>query len=65
VSKITDLLTLTKHEPTLELIGMQEQDLVPSVGAASAGVLRFTEKRNPIPRTQFVRLRVIDHEGAS
>nr|WP_281200086.1 hypothetical protein [Streptomyces antibioticus] len=44
---------------------MQEQDLVPSVGAASPGVLRFTEERNPIPRTQFVQLRVIDHEGPS
>ncbi|MCX5338475.1 DEAD/DEAH box helicase [Streptomyces sp. NBC_00140] len=42
----------------------QEQDLVPAVGAAAAGVLRFTEERDPAVLTQFVRLRVIDPEGA-
>ncbi|MFJ6393910.1 Helicase associated domain protein [Streptomyces sp. NPDC091972] len=42
----------------------QEQDLVPPVGAAAAGVLRFTEERDPAALTQFVRLRVIDPEGA-
>ncbi|WP_406255844.1 Helicase associated domain protein [Streptomyces nigra] len=42
----------------------QEQDLVPPVGAAAAGVLRFTEERDPAVLTQFVRLRVIDPEGA-
>jgi superfamily II DNA or RNA helicase len=42
----------------------QEQDLVPSVGAAAAGVLRFSEERDPAVLTQFVRLRVIDPEGA-
>ncbi|MFE0923008.1 Helicase associated domain protein [Streptomyces nigra] len=42
----------------------QEQGLVPPVGAAAAGVLRFTEERDPAVLTQFVRLRVIDPEGA-
>jgi hypothetical protein len=42
----------------------QEQDLVPTVGAAAAGVLRFSEERDPAVLTQFVRLRVIDPEGA-
>ncbi|MEU0032060.1 Helicase associated domain protein [Streptomyces sp. NPDC006335] len=42
----------------------QEQDLVPPVGAAAAGVLRFSEERDPAALTQFVRLRVIDPEGA-
>lgn len=42
----------------------QEQDLVPTVRAAAAGVLRFTEERDPAVLTQFVRLRVIDPEGA-
>ncbi|MEU9919271.1 Helicase associated domain protein [Streptomyces sp. NPDC051001] len=42
----------------------QEQDLVPAVGTAAAGVLRFTEERDPAVLTQFVRLRVIDPERA-
>ncbi|MEV7888999.1 Helicase associated domain protein [Streptomyces sp. NPDC002817] len=42
----------------------QEQDLVPPVGAAAAGVLRFSEERDPAVLTQFVRLRVIDPERA-
>ncbi|WP_346779999.1 Helicase associated domain protein [Streptomyces sp. S3(2020)] len=42
----------------------QEQDLVPPVGAAAAGVLRLSEERDPAVLTQFVRLRVIDPEGA-
>ncbi|MFF1336273.1 Helicase associated domain protein [Streptomyces sp. NPDC058298] len=42
----------------------QEEDLVPAVGAAAAGVLRFSEERDPAVLTQFVRLRVIDPEGA-
>ncbi|MDT7847857.1 helicase associated domain-containing protein [Streptomyces justiciae] len=40
----------------------QEQDLVPPVGAAAAGVLRFTEERHPAVLAQFVGLRVIDPE---
>ncbi|WP_327722350.1 Helicase associated domain protein [Streptomyces sp. NBC_00490] len=42
----------------------QEEDLVPAVGAAAAGVLRFTEERDPAALAQFVRLRVIDPERA-
>ncbi|WP_228049430.1 helicase associated domain-containing protein [Streptomyces justiciae] len=42
----------------------QEADLVPPVGAAAAGVLGFTEERDPAALTQFVRLRVIDPEKA-
>ncbi|MFI6808993.1 helicase associated domain-containing protein [Streptomyces luteogriseus] len=42
----------------------QKQDLVPTVGVATAGVLRFSEERDPAVLTQFVRLRVIDPEGA-
>ncbi|MEU5893077.1 Helicase associated domain protein [Streptomyces sp. NPDC047461] len=42
----------------------QEQDLVPAVGAAAAGVLRFSEERDPAVLSQFVRLRVIDPERA-
>lgn len=42
----------------------QEQDLVPPVGAAAAGVLRFTKERDPAVLTQFVRRRVIDPERA-
>ncbi|WP_427925183.1 Helicase associated domain protein [Streptomyces sp. cg40] len=41
----------------------QEQDAV-RVGAAAAGVLRFSEERDPAALTQFVRLRVIDPEAA-
>ncbi|MFI1533443.1 DEAD/DEAH box helicase [Streptomyces anandii] len=33
------------------------------VGAAAAGVLRFSEERDPVALTRFVRLRVIDPEG--
>jgi hypothetical protein len=40
------------------------EDLVPAVGAAAAGVLRFSEERDPAVLTQFVRLRVIDPERA-
>ncbi|MFJ4940965.1 Helicase associated domain protein [Streptomyces pseudovenezuelae] len=43
---------------------VREQDVVPAVGASAAGVLRFTEERDPAALTQFVRLRVIDPEGA-
>jgi superfamily II DNA or RNA helicase len=43
---------------------VQRQDVVPAVGATAAGVLRFTEERDPAALTQFVRLRVIDPEGA-
>ncbi|WP_405742493.1 Helicase associated domain protein [Streptomyces sp. NBC_00028] len=42
----------------------QEADLVPPVGAAAAGVLRFTEQRDPAALAQFVRLRDIDPEKA-
>lgn len=41
----------------------QEQDVV-RVGSAAAGVLRFSEERDPAVLTQFVRLRVIDPEAA-
>ncbi|WP_444968425.1 Helicase associated domain protein [Streptomyces umbrinus] len=41
----------------------QEQD-VPRVSGAAAGVLRFSEERDPFALTQFIRLRVIDPEGA-
>ncbi|WP_424893834.1 Helicase associated domain protein [Streptomyces sp. SAI-218] len=41
---------------------VQEQDVVPAAGAAAAGVLRFTEERDPAALAQFVRLRVIDPE---
>ncbi|MEV7076677.1 Helicase associated domain protein [Streptomyces sp. NPDC093990] len=44
--------------------GVQKQDVVPAVGASAAGVLRFSEQRDPATLTQFVRLRVIDPEGA-
>ncbi|GGN45753.1 Helicase associated domain protein [Streptomyces fuscichromogenes] len=41
----------------------QEQEAV-RVGAAAAGVLRFSEERDPAALAQFVRLRVIDPEAA-
>ncbi|MGW7244415.1 hypothetical protein [Streptomyces sp. NPDC054804] len=41
----------------------QEQE-VARVGAAAAGVLRFSEERDPAALTQFIRLRVIDPEAA-
>ncbi len=41
----------------------EEQDVV-RVGAAAAGVLRFSEERDPAALTAFVRLRVIDPEAA-
>ncbi|MFG2949303.1 DEAD/DEAH box helicase [Streptomyces adustus] len=41
----------------------QEQDVV-QVGAAAAGVLRFSEARDPAALARFVRLRVIDPEAA-
>ncbi|MFE4823174.1 Helicase associated domain protein [Streptomyces sp. NPDC056704] len=34
------------------------------VSGAAAGVLRFSEERDPFALTQFVRLRIIDPEGA-
>ncbi|MGW2286955.1 Helicase associated domain protein [Streptomyces phaeochromogenes] len=37
---------------------------VPRVSGAAAGVLRFSEERDPFALTQFIRLRVIDPEGA-
>ncbi|WP_078959972.1 DEAD/DEAH box helicase [Streptomyces sp. NRRL B-24085] len=43
---------------------VREQDVVPAAGAAAAGVLRFTEERDPAALAQFVRLRVIDPEKA-
>ena len=33
-------------------------------GGAAAGVLRFSEERDPVALTRFIRLRVIDPEGA-
>ncbi|MFD8767168.1 Helicase associated domain protein [Streptomyces mirabilis] len=41
----------------------REQD-VARVSGAAAGVLRFSEERDPFALTQFVRLRIIDPEGA-
>lgn len=41
----------------------QEQEVV-RVGAAAAGVLRFSEERDPAALSAFVRLRVIDPEAA-
>ncbi|WP_240362068.1 DEAD/DEAH box helicase [Streptomyces sp. RLB1-9] len=41
----------------------QERGL-PRVSGAAAGVLRFSEERDPFALTQFVRLRIIDPEGA-
>ncbi|MFE3167825.1 Helicase associated domain protein [Streptomyces sp. NPDC059224] len=42
----------------------QEEDVVDRVGTAAAGVLRFSEERDPAALAQFVRLRVIDPEAA-
>ncbi|MGW6489652.1 helicase associated domain-containing protein [Streptomyces sp. NPDC055056] len=43
----------------------QEQgEDVARVSGAAAGVLRFSEERDPFALTQFVRLRIIDPEGA-
>lgn len=41
----------------------QERD-VARVSGAAAGVLRFSEERDPFALTQFIRLRIIDPEGA-
>lgn len=41
----------------------QDEDIV-RVSGAAAGVLRFSEERDPFALTQFIRLRVIDPEGA-
>ncbi|MFJ7306138.1 Helicase associated domain protein [Streptomyces sp. NPDC099088] len=38
-------------------------DDVARVSGAAAGVLRFSEERDPFALTQFVRLRIIDPEG--
>ncbi|MGC4986766.1 Helicase associated domain protein [Streptomyces sp. DT193] len=43
--------------------GEQERGLA-RVGSAAAGVLRFSEERDPFALTQFIRLRIIDPEGA-
>ncbi|MER5927301.1 DEAD/DEAH box helicase [Streptomyces mirabilis] len=40
------------------------QEGVERVSGAAAGVLRFSEERDPFALTQFVRLRIIDPEGA-
>ncbi|WP_107121273.1 DEAD/DEAH box helicase [Streptomyces griseorubiginosus] len=57
---------LSRDEAGQDDVGeeVQEQDVVPAVGAAAAGVLRFSEERDPAALAQFVRLRVIDPEGA-
>ncbi|MEU9663543.1 DEAD/DEAH box helicase [Streptomyces chartreusis] len=50
-----------------ELEGAEESDLDGvdvQVSERAAGVLRFSEERDPAVLTQFVRLRVIDPEGA-
>ncbi|MFG2030522.1 Helicase associated domain protein [Streptomyces sp. NPDC048825] len=47
--------------------GDKDQDLDEAgarVSGAAAGVLRFSEERDPAALTQFVRLRIIDPEGA-
>ncbi|MFE2823466.1 Helicase associated domain protein [Streptomyces sp. NPDC059271] len=44
--------------------GDQEQEDLAQVSAAAAGVLRFSEERDPFALTQFIRLRIIDPEGA-
>ncbi|MFG3026912.1 Helicase associated domain protein, partial [Streptomyces sp. NPDC048254] len=44
--------------------GDDDREDVARVGAAAAGVLRFSEERDPAALAQFVRLRVIDPEAA-
>jgi hypothetical protein len=44
--------------------GDDQEHAVPRVSGAAAGVLRFSEERDPFALTQFIRLRVIDPEGA-
>ncbi|MGW4323542.1 Helicase associated domain protein [Streptomyces sp. NPDC004684] len=46
-----------------EVEGDDQGQGVVRVGAAAAGVLRFSEERDPAALTAFVRLRVIDPEG--
>ncbi|MCX5009157.1 Helicase associated domain protein [Streptomyces sp. NBC_00638] len=41
-----------------------DQEGAPRVSGAAAGVLRFSEERDPFALTQFIRLRIIDPEGA-
>ncbi|WP_331722846.1 Helicase associated domain protein (plasmid) [Streptomyces canus] len=57
---------LSQDEADQDDVGeeVQEQDIVPAAGAAAAGVLRFSEQRDPAALAQFVRLRVIDPEKA-
>ncbi|MFD0069949.1 helicase associated domain-containing protein [Streptomyces sp. NPDC127574] len=44
--------------------GQEQGEDVARVSGAAAGVLRFSEERDPFALTQFVRLRIIDPEGA-
>ncbi|MFD7681719.1 Helicase associated domain protein [Streptomyces sp. NPDC060187] len=44
--------------------GQEQVEGVVRVSGAAAGVLRFSEERDPFALTQFVRLRIIDPEGA-
>ncbi|WP_326844593.1 DEAD/DEAH box helicase family protein [Streptomyces sp. NBC_01558] len=44
--------------------GQEQVEGVARVSGAAAGVLRFSEERDPFALTQFVRLRIIDPEGA-
>ncbi|MFD6822923.1 Helicase associated domain protein [Streptomyces sp. NPDC060085] len=44
--------------------GQEQGEDVARVRGAAAGVLRFSEERDPFALTQFVRLRIIDPEGA-
>ncbi|MFB8137972.1 DEAD/DEAH box helicase [Streptomyces mirabilis] len=44
--------------------GEDGQEGAARVSGAAAGVLRFSEERDPFALTQFVRLRIIDPEGA-
>ncbi|WP_046730763.1 Helicase associated domain protein [Streptomyces humi] len=52
-----------EQEQDADLEDADQEDVIP-VGAAAAGVLRFSEERDPAALAQFVRLRVIDPEKA-
>ena len=55
----------TEREFAPDAVSREEQgEDVVRVSGAALGVLRFSEERDPFALTQFIRLRVIDPEGA-
>ncbi|MDQ0946618.1 superfamily II DNA or RNA helicase [Streptomyces phaeochromogenes] len=54
----------TQHESDAATDSQEQGPDAGRVSGAAAGVLRFSEERDPLALTQFIRLRIIDPESA-